>query len=643
MKKRITSLFALLLCLFLVSCGMEVSSDVSRADNESSVSVNTSLPPEENVSSETSETEDGGYSSETLLVLPEKGGEASAGDYTAVKKQICDTFTGNEVRDDYRVIIENDDMIHIDETNDRKSSVYSPMGITYSDQQNEALQRGDVIKSDSRFIYLLSFGELTILSAENGKTEQVSVTRLPDQLLGIQMLLYKNQVIIICANEDPYLNYKVEELSEDNRGVLTSVFVVEVSESGKTRQKDYYVQSGAFAASRMVNDEIVLITCRFTNLAKSFYDDDMLSDGELMRELPIAGRHFNDTVPAENIDIPKETYTSTLTVISKTSLSDGEMNAYCKMADDFSFYISEDSIYVFYQTVLWYGNDGRAHLEIERYDITGKLPVYIGKTSVHGWMCSSAISEYNGYLRIPTYEDYGAGLIILDKELNVIGELYGIGGNQQDPLPHDVATYKNIAVFGRDSTWWTVDISDPASPKVTGSADGKGNSYHTVFLDDGYLLTSVFYRDYASDYAGLKLETYDVSDEMNIKKTGEMLLENESRQFIYMLSPGLYQETTSETSGAGTLVMPYVVADDNPRYVLAMFSYGEELTLTAKQELVHTSTSEIKTSKWQMVRIGDGIHLVNLAMGTKETDITSVSVYSFNADDLTPIGQYDGK
>lgn len=319
------------------------------------------------------------------------------------------------------------------------------------------------------------------------------------------------------------------------------------------------------------------------------------------------------------------------------------MNAYCKMADDFSFYISEDSIYVFYQTVLWYGNDGRAHLEIERYDITGKLPVYIGKTSVHGWMCSSAISEYNGYLRIPTYEDYGAGLIILDKELNVIGELYGIGGNQQDPLPHDVATYKNIAVFGRDSTWWTVDISDPASPKVTGSADGKGNNYHTVFLDDGYLLTSVFYRDYASDYAGLKLETYDISDEMNIKKTGEMLLENESRQFIYMLSPGLYQETTSETSGSGTLVMPYVVADDNPRYVLAMFSYGEELTLTAKQELVHTSASEIKTSKWQMVRIGDGIHLVNLAMGTKETDITSVSVYSFNADDLTPIGQYDGK
>lgn len=641
MKKRITSLFALLLCLFLVSCGMDAFPETSK--NESSSLTDVSLPPEENVSSETSETEDGGYSSDTLLVLPGKGGEASAGDYTAVKKQICDTFTGNEVRDDYRVIIENDDMIHIDETNDRKSSVYAPMGTTYSDPQNEAVGKGDIIKSDGKFIYLLSFGELVILSAENGETEQVSVTHLPEQLLGIEILLYEDLVIIICANEDPARDYAVTEIADTDRGVLTSVFVVEVSESGKTRQKDYYVQSGSFAASRLINGEIILITCRFTNLAKSFYDDDILSDDELMRELPIAGRHFNDTIPAENIEIPEETYTSTLTVTSKINLSSGEMNAYCKMADDFSFYISEDSIYVFYQTVLWYGNDGRAHLEIERYDITGKLPVYIGKTSVHGWMCSSAISEYNGYLRIPTYEDYGAGLIILDKELNVIGELYGIGGNQQDPLPHDVATYKNIAVFGRDSIWWTVDISDPASPEIIGSADCIGNYYNKTILDGGYLLTSVFYRDSDSDYAGLKLETYDISDEMNIKKTGEMLLENESRQFIYMLSPGLYQETTSETSGAGTLVMPYVVADDNPRYVLAMFSYGEELTLTAKQELVHTSASEIKTSKWQMVRIGDGIHLVNLAMGTKETDITSVSVYSFNADDLTPIGQYDGK
>lgn len=642
MKKRITSYLLVLLCILLVSCADKILSP-QESTEKSDISADISIPEENDVSDGNSETEDDGYSSETLLVLPEKGGEASAGDYTAVKKQICDTFTGNEVRDDYRVIIEDEGMIYIDETNDRKSSVYAPMGTTYSDPQNEAVGKGDIIKSDGKFIYLLSFGELVILSAENGETKQVSVTHLPEQLLGIEILLYEDLVIIICANEDPARDYAVTEIADTDRGVLTSVFVVEVSESGKTRQKDYYVQSGSFAASRLINGEIVLITCRFTALADSFYNDNMLSDDELMRELPVAGRRFNDTVPAENIDIPEETHTSTLTVISKTSLSDGKMNAYCKMADDFSFYISEDSIYVFDQSVYWYGSDGKAYIEVERYDITGKLPVYIGKTSVHGWMCSSAISEYNGYLRIPTYEDYGAGLIILDKELNVIGELYGIGGNQQDPLPHDVATYKNIAVFGRDSTWWTVDISDPASPEIIGSADCIGAYYNKTILDGGYLLTSVFYRDSDSDYAGLKLETYDVSDEMNIKKTGEMLLENESRQFIYMLSPGLYQETTSETSGSGTLVMPYVIADDNPRYVLAMLSYGEELTLTAKQELVHTSTSEIKTSKWQMVRIGDGIHLVNLAMGTKETDITSVFVYSFNADDLTPLGRYDGK
>ncbi len=641
MKKRITSIIALLACFLLVSCGTDAFPETSK--NESSSLTDVSLLPEENVSSESSETEDEGYSSETLLVLPEKGGEASAGDYTAVKKQICDTFTGNKVRDDYRVIIENDDMIHIDETNDSKSSVYAPIGTTYSDPQNEAVGKGDIIKSDGKFIYLLSFGELVILSAENGETEQASVTHLPEQLLGIEILLYEDLVIIICANEDPARDYGVTEIADTDRGVLTSVFVVEVSESGKTRQKDYYVQSGSFAASRLINGEIVLITCRFTALADSFYNDNMLSDEELMRELPVAGRRFNDTVPAENIDIPEETHTSTLTVISKTSLSDGEMNAYCKMADDFSFYISEDSIYVFYQTVLWYGNDGRAHLEIERYDITEKLPVYVGKTDVRGWKCHYAISEYNGYLRIPVYDDYGAGVIILDKELNVVGELYGIGGSQKHPIPHDVATYKNIAVFGRDSTWWTVDLSDPASPEIIGSADCIGAYYNKTILDGGYLLTSVFYRDYDSDHEGLRLETYDISDEMNIKKTGEMLLENFSRRFAYTLYPGAYLETETEASGAGALFIPYAVADDDPRCLIAMFSYGEELTLVSKREIELPSYEGIKTSKWQTVLIGDGVYLINLAMGTKESDITSVSVYSFSADDLTPLGRYDGK
>ena len=637
MKKRITVFIAVLLCLCMVACGEKLPAP-QESGEQSEISADLSLP-DTDVSEEISDTEEDGYTSDTVLVLPEDGPAVNAAEYDGVKNKISEVFTKNQVRDEELLIVVPA-MVGWE-----PSPLYSPMGNAYYNTGSTALNTGDVIKNDENFIYCLSFGELTIFSAENGKAEQVSLTHLPEQLLGIEMLLYENKVIIICANQDPYRDYAVTELSESGRGAVTCVFVIEVSESGKTKQTDFYVQSGYFVSCHTVGDEMVLLTKRHTRLADKFYGDNALSDEELMRELPVAGKHLNATVPAENIEIPDDTGLSTLTITSKTNLQSGKMNAYCKMINDSYFFITEDSIYVFDQSVHWYGNDGRAHLEIERYDITGEKPVYIGKTSIHGWMHPLAVSEYNGYLRIPTDEDYGAGLVILDKELNIVSELYGIGGNQKEPYPHDMATYKNVAVFGRGTTWYVVDVSDPAAPKVMNGIDGANQNYDKAFLSEDTLLTAVFCRDDAKEYNGIKLETYDISDEKNIVKTGEILLENNSRELMYRLSPWSYRQSVSAVSEKEFTVVPYTIEyweyDDYVRKnMLALFSTEDGLTLVSKQEIERAITEGTKTSKWQAMYIDGTVYFVNMALGTKETDITAINIYTFNSTYLTPTGRY---
>lgn len=637
MKKRITVFIAALLCLCMVACGEKIPAP-QESDDRSGASADVSLP-DTDVSAETSDTEDDGYSSDTVLVLPEDGPAVNAAEYDGVKNKISEVFTKNQVRDEELLICA------LDVVGWEPSPVYSPMGNAYYNAGSTALNTGDVIKNDENFIYCLSFGELTIFSAENGKAEQVSLTHLPEQLLGIEMLLYQNQVIIICANQDPYRDYAVTELSESGRSAVTCVFVIEVSESGKTKQTDFYVQSGYFVSCHTVGDEMVLLTSRHTRLADKFYGDNALSDEELMSELPVAGRHLNATVPAENIEIPDDTGLSTMTITSKLNLQSGKTSAYCKMINDYDFFITEDSIYVFDQAVYWYGTDGRAYSDIERYDITGDIPVYIGKTSVHGWMYKSAVSEYNGYLRIPTNEDYGAGLVILDKELNIVSELYGIGGNQKEPHPHDVATYKNVAVFGRGTTWWIVDMSDPAAPKVMNGIEGASKNYCKAFLSEDTLLTSVFCRDDAKEYNGMMLETYDISDEKNIVKTGEILLENNSRELAYRLSPWSYRQSVSAVSEKEFTVVPYTIeyreGDDYVRKnMLALFSADDGLTLVAKREIEHEATEGTKASRWQAMYIDGTVFFVNMALGTKESDITAISIYAFDSTDLTPTGRY---
>ncbi|MBR2914841.1 MAG: beta-propeller domain-containing protein, partial [Clostridia bacterium] len=253
--------------------------------------------------------------------------------------------------------------------------------------------------------------------------------------------------------------------------------------------------------------------------------------------------------------------------------------------------------------------------------------------------------EYNGYLRIPTDEDYGAGLVILDKELNIVSELYGIGGNQKEPHPHDVATYKNVAVFGRGTTWYVVDVSDPAAPKVMNGIDGANQNYDKAFLSEDTLLTSVFCRDDAKEYNGIRLETYDISDEKNIVKTGEVLLENNSRELQYRLSPWSYRQSVSAVSEKEFTVVPYTIEywDDTTyvrNYMLALFSTEDGLTLVSKQEIERVITEGTKTSRWQAMYIDGTVYFVNMALGTKETDITAINIYTFNSTDLTPTGRY---
>ena len=292
MKKRISALISVLLCLCMVACGEKLPA-TQESNEQSEDSEEISIPTDENVSEETSDTEDDGYSSDTVLVLPEDGPAVNAAEYDGVKNKISEVFTKNQVRDD-KLLIGAPDVEGWE-----PSPVYSPMGNAYYNTGSTALNTGDIIKNDENFIYCLSFGELTILSAENGKAEQVSLTHLPEQLLGIEMLLYQNQVIIICANQDPYRNYAVTELSESGRGAVTCVFVIEVSESGKTKQTDFYVQSGYFISCHTAGDEMVLLTSRHTRLADKFYGDNALSGEELMSELPVAGKHLNATVPAD--------------------------------------------------------------------------------------------------------------------------------------------------------------------------------------------------------------------------------------------------------------------------------------------------------------------------------------------------------
>ena len=143
MKKRITVFIAVLLCLCMVACGEKIPAP-QESDDRSGVDADVSLP-DTDVSAETSDTEDDGYSSDTVLVLPEGGPCANAAEYDGVKNKISEVFTKNQVRDEELLIYA------LDVVGWEPSPLYSPMGNAYYNTGNAALNTGDVIKNDENF------------------------------------------------------------------------------------------------------------------------------------------------------------------------------------------------------------------------------------------------------------------------------------------------------------------------------------------------------------------------------------------------------------------------------------------------------------------------------------------------------------
>lgn len=638
MKKRITSLFALLLCLFLVSCGTEVPSDVSKTDNESSIisSVSdtdafgdVSLPSEESLN---------GFSAETVLAFPEENSLPDISVYTSLEESLNAEFAERKIYDDYRIIIAPAMEGY------EPPPTYIPCGTSHSDENNPGIQSGDVIQQDEKFIYVLSFNALTVYSAENGEMKECSKTLLPQQLISIEMLTFGNRIIIVCSNEDPAEDYKISNLSKSDRGAMTCVFVVDISKNGLTKQTDFYVQSGLYLCGRKIDNEFLLITRKYTQLEKK-YGDGILSLEEITEDLPVAGKNFNDLVPPENIEISKDTSQTTFTVMSRLDIQKGEMYPYARMTSETNFYITDESVYTFEMQFFHLKNDTKLYSKIDRYSISDTI-VHSANATVEGqfWGIRS-ISEYNGYLRVPACEDYGAAIFILDKDLNTVGELYGIGGSDKDSFLDGTRTHKDIIGFELGSKLWLVDVSDPETPKETGSIDNKGWANRSIKLDDNRLLSAYYTR--SEDYFGISINLYSITDDYTITELDRLSMPNDSLLIDYLFGPGIYTDSTSNIYATESLItFPYQLSYYNEnnkkvqKYMVAFISCDDSLEISKEHEMTFETVFGLKTSYFKTVSVGDFVYIINLRQGTKTTDITSVSVKAFSVSELEMVNEY---
>lgn len=169
---------------------------------------------------------------------------------------------------------------------------------------------------------------------------------------------------------------------------------------------------------------------------------------------------------------------------------------------------------------------------IYKFDVSGPgRPVYEASGSVPGWLLGSSgtaqysLSAWNGALRVATttfgnatsgYEPGSQSAVyVLEQsgdQMVVVGKAGGLGTGEQIYAVRFVGPVGYVVTFRQTDPLYTLDLSDPAQPRVAGQLPLTGYSAYLYPVDATHLIGVGQGTNTLGETTGTQISLFDVSD-----------------------------------------------------------------------------------------------------------------------------------
>jgi hypothetical protein len=228
------------------------------------------------------------------------------------------------------------------------------------------------------------------------------------------------------------------------------------------------------------------------------------------------------------------------------------------VADGNTVYGTDKSLYVANGHVMDGTPDGRpagARTELYQFDITGAdKPVHVASGSVPGSLLNQySLSEFDGHLRVATTSDGEKGsqsmITVLARngnQLNQVGQVGGLGVGERIYAVRYFGDTAYVVTFRQTDPLYTVDLSDPAAPKVTGELKITGYSAYLHPAGDGRLLGVGQEADQNGRTTGAQVSLFDTTNRSGATRLAQYHLqhawtdvESDPHAFLYWPDKGL--------------------------------------------------------------------------------------------------------
>jgi hypothetical protein len=238
---------------------------------------------------------------------------------------------------------------------------------------------------------------------------------------------------------------------------------------------------------------------------------------------------------------------SVLTFDLSEGLSDGD--AVTVLADGQTVYASGQALYVattrYPDAVPLAATGGVAApiareetTEIHKFDITGEGPArHVASGRVRGHLLNQfSMSEHDGRLRVATTDTSSVAgapgtseslVTVLEERAGMLekaGEVGGLGRGEQIYAVRFIGPVGYVVTFRQTDPLYTIDLSDPASPRVVGELKIPGYSAYLHPVGDGLLLGVGQDATETGRRTGAQASLFDVSDPAQPRRLDQVAL-----------------------------------------------------------------------------------------------------------------------
>ena len=437
--------------------------------------------------------------------------------------------------------------------------------------QVEGIDEADIIKTDGQYFYVfdLNRNAIYIVSAKGSDMKLTATVPVSEEFdgneTGREMYLLKDRLVLLVSgfrtedkaeyskNAGDYVNY-IRECA------VTKVFTYDISDKSAPKLISALEQDGRMITSRCVDGMVYVITSyRDYNVwfkpSDGARKNSNLGMPEYVEYIPtVAG----EAIAPDCIYISEEPVSEEFLVVTAMSPENPEkyVDAKSLLADGDECYVSNNYIYV--AGSRWQNSEiPYDRTEVYRFAYKDGVITPAGQMTVKGTLNDQfSMDEYEGHLRVVTtvneyeYEveasevldfdgdgkitekDKEAGrrmwirdskqynsLYIYDDKLELTGYIENLAPDEQIKSARLMGEVGYFVTFRQTDPLFSVDLSDPANPKVLGALKIPGFSTYLHPYGEGLLLGIGYDADETTGWREcVKLSMFDVSDPADVKE-----------------------------------------------------------------------------------------------------------------------------